>query len=169
MNPKRILFIIIFVLSSMLAFSQGSPFKGWHSYPHVETTYITKAMFDVAPNMKIGSTNLKNLSNILDQVEIYRNIPRHMHSSKESWSGENMKTYAVNIGKRNSYEMALSLSENNSDIVFYIKRSRMNSNIINDLIMIRLEPQKNQFRNCVVIRLVGKFTFKDIQNIAGGK
>lgn len=167
MKHKRFIFLAIFTLYGIITYSQNSPFSGWHKYPFIESTYITKAMFDMAPDVKIGNTTLKELSGILDQVEIYRNLPPHV--AKDGWKGEDMKVYAVNIGKRNGYEMALSLTTDNTEIIFYVKRARENRGIIRDLIVIRLEPTKNQHRNCIAIRLVGNFTFKDIRNIVGKK
>jgi len=166
MKTKKTIIAIILLLSSTVAFSQNTPFKKWHENSILSSTYITKAMLDMVPDMKVGDVDIKSLNNILEQVEIYSNIK----NSTSFMTGLAMNDAAIKIVNENKYELMLKLSESDAEIAFYSKRSVKNKDIVEDLVMINFTRKHPRFNGeCTVIRLVGEFTLKDIRKITNKK
>lgn len=165
MKTKRFLIVITFLFSSITVFSQNTPFKEWLNDGVISSTYISKMMLDMAPDMKIGSVSIKEFDDVLEQVEIYTNVK----SQNVIRMGTYMLRTAVGIAVENDYELVMQLNENKIQSVFYAKYSEKNKNIILDLIMITCEEDTKYYGKCIVIRMVGEFTLDDIRNITRPK
>lgn len=148
----------------MAVSAQITPYKDWlKNGMMVKTTFVSKSMLEMVPDVKIGNKTVAELDGILEQVEIYANYGDEV---KHPMPGFVMKDVAVNIALDYKYDLLMQLSEQKTTVVFYAKKSPNNKEIISDLIMITSEAnaQKNQDK-CTVIRLVGKFAIDDIHDI----
>ncbi|MDH6341165.1 hypothetical protein M2480_000315 [Parabacteroides sp. PFB2-12] len=176
MKTKMISILLGILLCATSLYAQETPFSSFQKHPYLKTTFITKPMFDLVPDLKVGNTTIKEMKNKLEQVEIYNN------ESKGSTGhlGNVMKKNTVSIIERD-YDLILSLQEGDTEIMFYTRkgvqrsvdeaRAEANDNLITDLVMINYDSKKNSNYggDCTVIRIVGKLTAEDIRKFANVK
>lgn len=158
-----ILLIISFSATNAAAQSASAPFKDWQKDSKITSTFISKEMIEISPDVKIGNTTLKSLGKKITQVEIYSN-DKPVHTA--TILGRNLKEQAVNIAIKHEYELLLKHENKDKDFLFYAKKIGGGS-YISDLIMIEHDSSVDQPRlgRCTVIRLAGRFTITDIQNV----
>ncbi len=121
---------------------------------------------EMAPEMKIGEMKIKELSDILEQVEVYTNAT----SGYDNFIfGDDMQTMAVGIVEMEKYELILKMSELDKDITFYAKKVDDFAGFFSDLVIITTESDQKWEKKYTVIRLVGEFTVKDIQQMTKAK
>lgn len=161
MKTRKLLIVIALLFSSISVFSQDTPFKDWLKDGLIGSTYITKMMLDMAPDMKIGAVNIREFEDVLEQVEIYTNVK----DPSVIQMGVHMLRNAVDIATSNKYELVMQLNEDKVQNIFYAKHSEKNKDVILDLIMITCEADSRFSGKCIVIRLVGEFTLDDIRSI----
>lgn len=156
---------LFFVSSSIFAqnpLSHNTPFKDWYKNPAVETTYITKAMWDLVPDMKIGNKNIAELQDMLDQVEIYSTSDKR---TGNGWRFDTLMNNAINVAEGDNYELIMQLSNDSKQVIFYAKKDDKNKNMFKDLILINTERTSPINGKGTVIRLLGKFLIEDIQDL----
>ncbi len=159
---KTSLLFVCFIISSIAVFSQNTPFKkDLYDKKSIKTTYVTKAMMEMAPDMKIGKVQLRELKNKIDQVEVYSNTGK---ASPVIYSGWAMNESALKVVRNESYELLLELNEAGKEISFWAKQD---NEAIKDLVIINYLQSSGATGRCEVIRLVGKFTIDDIKKISG--
>ncbi|MDH6313233.1 hypothetical protein M2137_002023 [Parabacteroides sp. PFB2-10] len=177
MKTKMISILLGILLCATSLYAQNTPFSTFQRNPYIKTTFITKSMFDLVPDLKVGNTTIKEMKNKLEQVEIYNNESNASAGSL----GDLMKMNAVSIIERD-YDLILSLQEGNTEIMFYTRKAKRNSlvneakaeandNLITDLVMINYDSKTKTNYNgeCTVIRIVGKLTAEDIRKFASVK
>lgn len=140
--------------------SQNTPFKDWYKNTAIETTYVTKAMWDLLPYMKIGNKDVADLQDMLDQVEIYTSLRRN-----GGWSYDELVRNAIYMAEKNEYELIMQLGSGSKQVIFYAKKDEKKKNSFKDLILINTEIVSGLNGKCTVIRLLGSFTIDDIQDL----
>lgn len=177
MKTKMISILLGILLCATSLYAQNTPFSSFQKQPNVKTTFITKSMFDLVPDLKVGNTTIKEMKNKLEQVEIYNNES----NANGGFLGNAMKANALLFIERD-YDLILSLQEGNTEIMFYTRKAKRNSlvdearadandNLITDLVMINYDSKTKTNYNgeCTVIRIVGKLTAEDIRKFASVK
>ncbi|MCD7963301.1 MAG: DUF4252 domain-containing protein [Rikenellaceae bacterium] len=163
MKTKLILLTMLMVCSFSV-FAQNSPFKKqFDRYKSIKFTYVTKAMMDMAPQMKIGNVMLKDLKNKVEQVEVYSNVMSTQGGgSSNVVASVIMYREAKKILTEGKYELLLQVNEGGKDISFWAKRDK---EIIKEMVNVSHYPSKGSRGQCEVLRLVGHFTIEDIKKI----
>jgi hypothetical protein len=167
MKTKGLIIVVILLVitNSSYLFSQNTPFKSWLKDGIVGSTYITRSMLDMVPDMRIGNMAIIEFGDALEQVEIYTNAKNKSHY----WQASVMEDQAITIVTNEKYELLMQLSEDNTSVAFYAKRLPDNKEIVKDLVMIRSEEDPVFTRKCQVIRIVGEFFLDDIRNVTKQK
>lgn len=179
MKAKMLITLMGLLLSVGQLYAQETPFSIFQKYNTIKTTFITKSMLGLVPDLKVGSVTIKEMKDKLDQVEIYTNESKDRMSG---YSGKAMRNNAVFNIKAN-YDIILSLQEESTEVMFYSAKAKErktnkktaktenDDELITDLVMINYNPRENVMFDgkCTVIRIVGKFTAEDIQKFAAVK
>jgi len=165
MKTKISTLIILWFMSSIVfaqsPLSKNTPFKDWYKNTAIETTYVTKSMWDLVPNMKIGNKNITELQDMLDQVEIYSTFSRR----GTGWTYGALMNNAISVAENDHYELIMQLNNDSKQVIFYAKKDDKNKNIFKDLILINTEKISLTDGKGTVIRLLGSFTIEDIQGL----
>jgi hypothetical protein len=149
-----ILFTLFISAATVQAQNNGSKmFEKFSENKEITSIIITKFMLNLIPtesaNIKMNGLDLKNLSDKLDQIEIY--------TSEKPEACKSFRDEMDIIQKSKSTELLMSINEKNETVNFYAQKSGDN---IKELIMF-----VNESRECTIIRILGLFTPNDIKNI----
>ena len=148
MKYKNI-FLILFLCCTSLCFAQDKLFEKYADMDNVTSVFISKKMFEMMPNIESGGLNLMNLKGKINNLQI-------LTSEKREIREQMRKEFSGLIGK--SHEELMRVKDNNTKATFYIEQK---GDQINEMIM--LADTDSMY---VIIRLAGKFTLQDIQNVA---
>ena len=164
MKPKVIIIAIILNICALTGFAQvNTPFTFFLEDGRIGSTFISKAMLDMAPDLKIGATSISKIANILDQIEIYTNSTG---ASELSFPGYILSGKAIELLNKASYELQFKLDKEQENVTFYTNAGEKKSDKFSELVIITLKPSKvTSDGYCTIIRLVGNFTIKDIKKI----
>ena len=136
MKSKNI-FLILFLCCTSLCFAQDKLFEKYADMDNVTSVFISKKMFDMIPNVESGGLNLMNLKGKINNLQM-------------------RKEFSNLISK--SHEELMRVKDNDTRASFYIVQ---NGELINEMIMLA-----DTDSDYVVIRITGKFTLEDIQEVA---
>jgi len=164
MKTKGILLAIIVNMAVLTGFAQRastrSPFVELMQDTWITSTFVGKAMLEFAPNMKVGSSSIVELSTVLDQIEIYTN-PK---VDSSNWRlGRWIYNHAVEAIMY-KYNLQLKIEDKEQKITCIYSKPAKDSDKLSEVVVITL-GKKDLPENCTVIRLVGNFTMKDIKKI----
>lgn len=148
MKYKNI-FLILFLCCTSLCFAQDRLFEKYADMDNVTSVFISKKMFEMMPNIESGGLDLMNLKGKINNLQI-------LTSEKQEIRDQMRKEFSGLIGK--SHEELMRVKDNNTKATFYIEQK---GDQINEMIM--LADTDSMY---VIIRLAGKFTLQDIQNVA---
>ena len=148
MKSKNI-FLILFLCCTSLCFAQDRLFEKYADMDNVTSVFISKKMFEMMPNIESGGLDLMNLKGKINNLQI-------LTSEKREIRDQMRKEFSGLIGK--SHEELMRVKDNNTKATFYIEQK---GDQINEMIM--LADTESEY---VIIRLTGKFTLQDIQNVA---
>ena len=148
MKYKNI-FLILFLCCTSLCFAQDRLFEKYADMDNVTSVFISKKMFEMMPNIESGGLDLMNLKGKINNLQI-------LTSEKREIREQMRKEFSGLIGK--SHEELMRVKDNNTKATFYIEQK---GDQINEMIM--LADTDSMY---VIIRLAGKFTLQDIQNVA---
>lgn len=148
MKYKNI-FLILFLCCTSLCFAQDKLFEKYADMDNVTSVFISKKMFEMMPNIESGGLDLMNLKGKINNLQI-------LTSEKREIRDQMRKEFSGLIGK--SHEELMRVKDNNTKATFYIEQK---GDQINEMIM--LADTDSMY---VIIRLAGKFTLQDIQNVA---
>ena len=137
MKSKNI-FLILFLCCTSLCFAQDKLFEKYADMDNVTSVFISKKMFDMIPNVESGGLNLMNLKGKINNLQI-------VTSDKQEVRDQMRKEFSSLISK--SHEELMRVKDNDTRASFYIVQ---NGDLINEMIM----------------RITGKFTLEDIQDVA---
>ncbi len=149
MNTKSLFIVIVLILNAWGVRSQDNLFSELSNNKNVTTVYVSKALLDMVPDMKMNGTDVKSLANKLDQIEIY--------TSGNKDAMELMKSGAQKLFKSKTYENLMTIKESSQNVTFYAQKDK---DKFKDLIML-----VDQSDECVIIRITGLFTTEDVQKI----
>ncbi len=154
MRLKNIFLIIIMALcSTSLSFAQDNLFEKYAEMDNVTSVYISKKMFSLFPSIERGGLNLANLAGKIDGLQIL--------TSDNKAVCEKMRNDFKNVITK-SHEELMRVKDNDTHVTFHILQK---GDYINELIM--LVDDKADESEYVIMKLNGKFTIQDIQEIAG--
>ena len=148
MKYKNI-FLILFLCCTSLCFAQDRLFEKYADMDNVTSVFISKKMFEMMPNIESGGLDLMNLKGKINNLQI-------LTSEKREIRDQMRKEFSGLIGK--SHEELMRVKDNNTKATFDIEQK---GDQINEMIM--LADTDSMY---VIIRLAGKFTLQDIQNVA---
>jgi hypothetical protein len=158
---RNYLMIVLSLLLVQTGYAQdklSDLFADLEEIKNVTQVTITKSMLGMIPNidssvsMDIG-IDVQNIVPKLDQIDIFTSEDPDM---KKLISSE-----AVDIFDGNkAYEVLMKIKTNKEITVFYGKKD---GNLFTSLVMF-----VNGEKNCTLIRLLGKFSSQDIQDITKG-
>jgi hypothetical protein len=138
----------------MTGFAQNDLFDKFSDHKNITQVTITKALLNMAPgiaaSVDVNGVDLNDMMTKLEQIDIF--------TSEENAAKQMMRKEILAHFKNNkSYEVLMKIKEKENDVVFY---SQKDGNFIQSLVMFVDGDDE-----CVLIRLLGKFTTQDIQKI----
>lgn len=151
------------IMMALLLFVTSTSFaQDWldklADYEDITQVTITKALLQMAPAMTgsvdMNGVNIKDITSKLDQLDIFT-------SNKDSIRQIMRKEVTTFVKNNKSYEVLMKVKDGGDHVTFYAQKD---NEFIKTLIMFVDEPTE-----CVIIRLIGKFTTKDIQKITDSK
>ena len=148
MKYKNI-FLILFLCCTSLCFAQDKLFEKYADMDNVTSVFISKKMFEMMPSIESGGLDLINLKGKINNLQI-------LTSDKREIRDQMRKEFSGLIGK--SHEELMRVNDNKTKATFYIEQK---GDLINEMIM--MADTESEY---VIIRLTGKFTLQDIQNVA---
>jgi hypothetical protein len=121
---------------------------------NVTQVTITKSMLSMMPNIsssaEMNGVDIKNIVNKLEQIDIF--------SSEDKETSKLMaKEAKEHFNNLKSYEVLMKIKGKKDNVLFYGEKK---GNIFTSLIMF-----VDGDDNCTLIRLSGKFTTQDIQDV----
>lgn len=143
------IFLVLLLCCTSLCFAQEALFEKYADMDDVTSVFISKKMFDMMPSIESGGLDLMNLKGKIGGLQIVTTEKQEVRSLMQ-------KEFSSLIGK--SHEELMRVKDGDTKASFYIEQS---GEIINEMIM--LADTESQY---VVIRLTGKFTLQDIQQVA---
>jgi len=146
-------FILFF---AFLGFSDASYsqdlIETFKNQPNVESVAVNKKMFQMMSNVKMDMNDKDNQAylNLIKKLEDLKLV-----STKNTASSAKMKTFVITYVKANSLDELMSLSEGNSNSVFYVNTNATNDNIKELLMLIT-------GNETVVLSLKGNFSLNEL-------
>lgn len=148
MKSKNI-FLILFLFCTSLCFAQDNLFEKYADMDNVTSVFISKKMFDLMPDIESGGLDLVNLKGKINNLQI-------ITSDKRDVRDQMRKEFGTLISK--SHEELMRVKDNDTRASFYITQQ---GDLINEMVMLA-----DTDSDYVVIRLTGRFTLQDIQDVA---
>lgn len=148
MKSKNI-FLILFLFCTSLCFAQDNLFEKYADMDNVTSVFISKKMFDLMPDIESGGLDLMNLKGKINNLQI-------VTSDKREVRDQMRKEFSTLISK--SHEELMRVKDDDTRASFYIIQQ---GDLINEMIMLA-----DTDSDYVVIRLTGRFTLQDIQDVA---
>ena len=162
MKLKNI-FLILFLCCTSLCFAQDKLFEKYADMDNVTSVFISKKMFDMIPNVESGGLNLMNLKGKINNLQI-------VTSDKQEVRDQMRKEFSSLINKTPSLQSLSDFGGEALENLFFLKDLGLlfetlyivqNGDLINEMIMLA-----DTDSDYVVIRITGKFTLEDIQEVA---
>lgn len=147
MKTKNIL-LILFLCCTSLCFAQNKLFEKYSEMDNVTSVYISKAMFQMMPNMETNGLNLMNMKGKIEGLQI---LSTESNSLKDKMRDD----FKGLIGK--DHQELMRVKDGKTRATFYVKQK---GDQVSELIM--LADTDGRFN---VIQLLGNFTLQDIQDI----
>lgn len=141
--------LILFLFCSSLSFAQNKLFDKYAEMDNVTSVYISKAMFQMIPDMEAGGLNLMNLKGKIEGLQI-------ITTEREDLKEKMRKDFGALINSQ--HEELMRVKDGKTRATFYIKKK---GDLVNELIM--LADTEKEYS---VIQLLGNFTLQDIQDIS---
>lgn len=148
MKSKNI-FLILFLFCTSLCFAQDNLFEKYADMDNVTSVFISKKMFDLMPDIESGGLDLVNLKGKINNLQI-------VTSDKRDVRDQMRKEFGTLISK--SHEELMRVKDDDTRASFYIIQQ---GDLINEMVMLA-----DTDSDYVVIRLTGRFTLQDIQDVA---
>jgi hypothetical protein len=147
MKSKYILLLIALFYTS-LAFSQKALFDKFADMDQVQSVYISKAMFQMMPNIETNGLNLMNMKGKVESLQI-------LNTNDKERADMMRKEFFGLVNKQ--HEELMRVKDGKTNATFYAKQK---GDLISELVMLA-----NTERGFSVIQLLGNFTLQDIQDI----
>ena len=148
MKTKYIL-LILCLFCTIYSFGQDKLFDKYTEMDNVTSVYISKAMFQMMPNINNTGLNLMNMKGKIESLQLAT-------TEKKEISDQMRKEFTKLVGRQHSELMRVR--DGKTRATFY---ADMKGEQVKDLLM--LAETDSSF---TVIQLLGNFTLQDIQEIA---
>jgi hypothetical protein len=157
MKTKWIFFIICLIFACN-GFAQDKLFEKLEDQKNITQVTVTKALLNMMPeittSVDMNRINVKKIIAKLEQIDIF--------STEEKSAKDMMVKEATEYFRNNkSYEVLMKIKDDNENVVFYGQRE---GETFKSLTMFIVEDNE-----CTLIRLLGIFSLKDIQEITKEK
>ena len=120
----NIIVAIMLAMTSINAQAQKNPFDKFSDYKDVTYIYISKTMLKLVGTTAIPSINgidIKEIGSKLNSIQII---------TSEKGSKKSLKTEALSIIKKDSYEKIMQVSEEDNKVDIYFKEDKKGSIIV---------------------------------------
>lgn len=146
---SKYLYIVLLLSCASICFAQDKLFDKYADMDGVTSVYISKKMFQMIPLTNTAGLNLANLKGKIESLQI-------LSTEKNAIQEKARKEFTQLISSQ--HEELMRVKDGNTKANFYIKQK---GEIISELIMLA-DTGNNGF---TVIKLLGNFTLKEIQQI----
>ena len=158
MKTRSILAAILLLLVTGASYAQGDWADKFSDRKDVTRVTIGQTMLSMVPSMigqaNMGGVNLKDIASKLENIDIF--------TSEAAEAVQWMRTEMTAFFKDNkAYEVLMKVKDGDDDVIFYVQKE---GKTILSLVML-----VDEVKEYVIIRLSGKFTAEDIQNVIGNK
>lgn len=151
MKTKYIL-LILCLICSKIGLAQSKLFDKYADMDNVTSVYISKAMFQMMPDVADMGMDIANLAGKMDGLQL-------VTTEKKDMILQMRKEFTQLINK--DQQELMRIKDGNTRITFY---ANMKDDLITELLM--LADADSSF---TVIQLLGRFTLKDIQEMKDTK
>lgn len=141
--------ILLFLICSQVGFAQNKLFDKYADMDHVTSVYISKAMFQMIPQMADIPMNLTDMAGKAESLQI-------VSTGKKDLIPQMRNDFAQLVDK--GHEELMRVKDGNTRVKFYADTK---GGLIKELLMVA-----NEDSSFTVIQLLGNFTLKDIQEIS---
>jgi hypothetical protein len=145
---SKYFFILIALCCSSLSFAQNKLFDKFAEMDQVQSVYISKAMFQMMPNIEANGLNLMNMKGKVESLQI-------LNTDNKEKANQMRQEFSGLINKQ--HEELMRVKDGKTSATFYAKQK---GDLIHELIMLA-----NTEDGFTVIQLLGNFTLQDIQDI----
>jgi hypothetical protein len=155
MKTKNLITVLL-LFCSWSSFAQNEWFTKLSDHQDITQITITKALIKMMPEMtsSVNGVDIEGITGKLDQIDMFM--------SKNNSAKELMQKEITNfLTSDKSYEVLMKIKDKEDKITFYGKKE---GSFINSLIMFTDDGDE-----CVIVRLLGKFTPEDIQKVTEKK
>lgn len=149
--------ILVMLFACISGYAQDSLFDKLTDKEDITQVTVTKSLLNLMPSMAtsvdMNGVDMKDIVTKLEQIDIF--------STKNEKSRSMMRNETnKHFNNNKSYEVLMKVKDEKDNIVFYGQKE---NNFIKSLIMFVDGDNES-----VLIRLLGKFTTEDIQNMMKG-
>ena len=150
----NILVAIMLMMTSINAQAQKNPFDKFSDYEDVTYIFISEAMLKL-----VGTTAIPNIDGI-DINEIGSKLKSIQIITSEKHTKNSLKSEAMSIIKKDSYEKLIQVSEKDNKVDIYFKDGKKNS------IIVMVNDEKD---DTVLIVFSGEFGMANIAKMLEGR
>lgn len=154
MKTRSIIIFMLLFSTASASFAQSDWFDKFSDNKDITQVTITKTLLNMIPGvtgtMNMNGINVKDIMTKLDQIDIFT-------SDKKATMGMMRKEMSAFFKSNKSYEILMKVKDESDHVTFY---GQKDGEIIKSLVMLAEGDEEY-----VIIRLMGKFTAQDIQNI----
>ena len=150
----NIIVAIMLAMTSINAQAQKNPFDKFSDYKDVTYIYISKTMLKLVGTTAIPSINgidIKEIGSKLNSIQII---------TSEKGSKKSLKTEALSIIKKDSYEKIMQVSEEDNKVDIYFKEDKKGS------IIVMVNDEKD---STVLIVFSGNFSMANMLKMIGSE
>lgn len=153
MKKNYVITLILSFCSVFCMAQQKDFFDELSGMKGISSVYISKAMFQLMPDMNMGGLNLTPFIRKLESVRIL--------SSENVETTVKMKKNFQYINPENGYEELMRVTDNGEKMVIYWKQDKKGKNEF-----VLLSDEEKEYTAIVI---VGNLTLEEMQKIAQGK
>jgi len=152
------LFTVLLLLASLQAFAQESLFDKLSEQDDITHITVTKTLLNMMPEMTssvdMNGMDIKKIITKLEQIDVF--VSKTLSTRQEM-----KKEVAAHFKNEKSYEVLMKIKDEKEDVVFY---GQKDGALFKSLVMF-----VNGETECVLIRLLGKFTKQDLETLTKEK
>jgi len=156
---RNYLMIVLSLLLVQTSFAQdklSELFSKLDGKENVTQVTITKSMLNMLPNVSssvnMAGVDVNNIIGKLDQIDVYTSKDT---DTKKMMIKETTDYFKDDSGK--DYDILMKAKDEKNNVVFYGEK---NGDFYTSLVMVATDEE-----NCSLIRMLGKFTPQDVQNM----
>lgn len=150
MTTKRMFFIAAFMLCISAVSAQIDLADKFSKNKDITKVIMSKTLLSMASGTNMNGVNTKAIGDKIDRLEVF--------SSEKAEGVKLIKAEINKIAKSNLYEVLMSVNEGDENVVSYAQKGT--GGFFKDLIIYTAEADE-----CTVVRLVGNFSFEDLQGV----